>query len=160
MKFLCIACDEQMKLIETKPPDRGSLTLIYKCPKCDQQTAMLTNPYETQIVGSLGVDIGPEEKAATGGDGDGMAKCPFADTLQEMGLGADATGGSADHGASATGDSPGAMTWTAEAKERLLNVPEFARPMALQGIEKFARDRGSTEIDQTMMDEAKEFFGM
>ena len=58
MKFLCVPCDEAMKLVSTNPPDRGSLTVVYGCPKCSYQMAMLTNPYETQVVGSLGVKVG------------------------------------------------------------------------------------------------------
>ena len=33
MKFLCVSCDEAMKLIDAKPPERGSLTIVYRCPK-------------------------------------------------------------------------------------------------------------------------------
>jgi hypothetical protein len=32
--------------------------------------------------------------------------------------------------------------------------------MAKTGIEKFARDRGALEVDETMLDAAREFFGM
>jgi DNA-directed RNA polymerase subunit RPC12/RpoP len=137
MKFLCVSCDEAMKLIEAKPPERGSLTVVYRCPSCDHQIAMLTNPYETQVVGSLGVQVGPE--------GDGAAKCPFPGVMQEMG---------------ANLDSSVAFPWTPEAIQRLANIPDFARPMAKTGIEKFAKDRGLAEIDAQVLEQAKDFFGM
>ena len=86
MKFLCIECDEPMKLVKTAPPERGSLSVVYSCPSCARQIAMLTNPFETQLVQSLGVKIGPEEGAGVGtaaeATGD-LAGCPFADVVQE-----------------------------------------------------------------------------
>ncbi len=138
MKFLCVSCDEAMKLIEASPPDRGSLTIVYRCPKCAHEFAMLTNPYETQVVSSLGVQVGPEA--------DGTARCPFPGMMQEMGASLD--------GSSA------AFPWTPEATERLANIPEFARPMAKTGIEKFAKDRGLAQIDARVLEQAKDFFGM
>ncbi len=138
MKFLCVSCDEAMKLIEAKPPEGGSLSILYRCPNCDREIAMLTNPYETQMVGSLGVQVGPE--------GDGAAKCPFPGVMQEMGASPD--------GSSA------AFPWTAEASERLANIPEFARPMAKTGIERFAKDNGLAQIDVDVLEQAKDFFGM
>ncbi len=138
MKFLCVSCDEAMKLIEVEPPDRGSLTIVYRCGSCAHEIAMLTNPYETQVVGSLGVQVGPE--------GDGASKCPFPGVMQEMGASLD--------GSSA------AFPWTPEATERLANIPEFARPMAKTGIEKFAKDRGLAQIDAQVLEQAKNFFGM
>jgi len=137
MKFLCVSCDEAMKLIDSKPPDRGSLTVVYECPTCASRIAMLTNPYETQVVGSLGVEIGAEGAASEGG-----SKCPFPGMLG-MGAGAESS-----------------LPWTPEATSRLANMPEFARPMAKTGIEKFAKDRGLPEIDAQVLEQAKDFFGM
>ncbi len=134
MKFLCVSCDAAMKLIEAKPPDRGSLTVVYRCPKCAHEFAMLTNPYETQVVSSLGVQVGPE----------GEAKCPFPGMMQEMGASLDG--------------SSGAFPWTPEASERLANIPECARPMAKTGIEKFAKDRGLAQIDAQVLEQARDFF--
>ncbi len=138
MKFLCVSCDEAMKLTDVAPPDRGSLTVVYRCPNCDHEIAMLTNPYETQVVSSLGVQVGPEA--------DGAAKCPFPGVMQEMGVSVE--GGAA------------AFPWTPEATERLANIPEFARPMAKTGIEKFAKDRGLAQVDREVLDQARDFFGM
>ena len=60
MKFLCVPCDSPMKLQTVGPPERGSLSVVYSCPECGYEMAMLTNAYETQVVQSLGVRIGPE----------------------------------------------------------------------------------------------------
>ena len=138
MKFLCVSCDEPMKLIDTKPPDRGSLTVLYRCPSCAVEIAMLTNPYETQVVGSLGVEIGAETDGA-----EGASKCPFSSVVRDMGMGL-----------------PDSLPWTPEATSRLENIPEFARPMAKTGIEKFAKDRGLPQIDAQVLEQARNFFGM
>jgi hypothetical protein len=55
---------------------------------------------------------------------------------------------------------PPTIRWTAAAEARLANIPEFVRPMANTGIEKFAQERGSVEVDEKILDAAKEFFGM
>ena len=145
MKFLCVLCDQAMKLVEMAPPDRGALSIVYECPECAHRVAMLTNPLETQVVTSLGVQIGP-------GQGD-ISKCPFTGMVQEM------TGGTTAQGASAAGEKA-AVTWTTAALERLQRIPDFVRPMARSGIEKYAADKGLAEIDETVLDHAKDFFGM
>jgi hypothetical protein len=146
MKFLCVQCDEPMKLTGTTPPDRGSLSVVYRCPKCSHEIAMLTNPYETQVVSSLGVKIGPAEAAEAGSAEGDLSKCPFSEMVQEM-KGAEE--------APADG-----VPWTAEARRRLERIPEFVRPMARTGIEKFARDNGYRRVDEEVLDKAKDFFGM
>jgi Proto-chlorophyllide reductase 57 kD subunit len=52
------------------------------------------------------------------------------------------------------------VRWTPAAEARLERVPAFVRPMARAGIEKFARDNGSLEVDEKILDAAREFFGM
>ena len=60
----------------------------------------------------------------------------------------------------AAGAKPPGLVWTAAAEARLANIPEFVRPMAKTGIERFARERGSLEVDEKILDAAREFFGM
>ena len=141
MKFLCVACDEPMKLIEARPPERGSISVLYRCPACENEIAMLTNPFETQVVGSLGVKIGAES-----GDSESESKCPFTSMVQDMGFASETDNGE--------------IAWSTEAAARLENMPEFARPMARSGIEKFAKERGLAQVDLQVLDEAREFFGM
>jgi hypothetical protein len=56
--------------------------------------------------------------------------------------------------------SSAAIHWTSAAEARLANIPEFIRPMARTGIERFARERGAHEVDERVLDAAREFFGM
>ena len=146
MKFLCVPCDSPMKLQTVGPSERGSLSVVYSCPECGYEMAMLTNAYETQIVQSLGVRIGPETGA--GEAGKSGAGCPFSAMIPST------------EEARPTPGEPIHVRWTAAAEARLAKVPEFVRPMARTGIEKFARDRGSLEVDETILDAAREFFGM
>jgi hypothetical protein len=57
-------------------------------------------------------------------------------------------------------ETPAPVRWTAAAEARLAKIPEFVRPMARTGIERFAIERGVAEVDEVILDEAREFFGM
>jgi hypothetical protein len=57
MKFLCLDCDEPMKLHSTAGPDEARSRHV-PLPECGFRVAMLTNPFETQMVKSLGVKVG------------------------------------------------------------------------------------------------------
>ncbi len=177
MKFLCIACDEAMRLQSTAGPDEGSLTVTFACPACGHRVAMLTNPWETQMVRTLGVKVGGrttepapfeqvraslarqrdsafvEEGAGPGGAPAGSAGgaegpgCPFAAMIP--GFGTPATE------AAASGPA-----WTPEAAARIERIPAFIRAMAKQAIERFARERGYATITDAVMDEARTSMGM
>ncbi len=155
MKFLCIPCDSPMKLQTIGPPERGSLSVVYSCPECGYEIAMLTNAYETQIVQSLGVRVGPEGGTAEEGTSD--SRCPFNAMIPAMD---DARPFDAAQGRPDQADEPITVRWTAAAEARLAKVPEFVRPMAKSGIERFARERGALEVDENVLDAAREFFGM
>lgn len=164
MKFLCLDCDEPMKLHSTEGPDEGSLTVTFRCPECGFRVAMLTNPFETQMVRSLGVKVGggttpaapfehvrsamanvrPDafEGSAGGGSDAAGAGCPFAATINEGG------------GAAPT------IAWTADAEARVERIPAFIRAMARRAIERFAAERGYATITPAVMDEARATFGM
>ena len=152
MKFLCVPCDSPMKLQTVGPPQRGSLSVVYSCPLCGYEMAMLTNPFETQLVQSLGVRIGPEigeGASSTRSTSASGSKCPFTAMIPTEGEARPSQGGE-----------PIAVRWTAAAEARLANIPEFVRPMARTGIERFARERGSLEVDEKILDAARDFFGM
>ena len=140
MKFLCVKCDEQMKLKATiSHAEIGSLSVLYHCPRCEYEIAMLTNPSETQMVSSLGVKINPaNEKEAS------ISKCPFANRLQE---------GTADQ---TTSD----ISWTAPAMERLGRIPDVIRPVVKAGVEKFAKEQGYQIVNEKVLEEARAQFGM
>src|SRR5262250_54376 len=142
MKFLCLDCDQPMKLHSTEGPDEGSLSVTFRCPECGFRVAMLTNPFETQMVRSLGVKVGgrtvpPEPfenlRATMAGtrpdafEGAGGASevagpgCPFAAALGEAAAPAE----------------PSQVAWTSEAEARLERIPSFIRAMARRSIERF-----------------------
>ena len=161
MKFLCVPCDSPMTLQTVGPPERGSLSVVYSCPECGYEMAMLTNAYETQVVQSLGVRIGPEsdgKAVSTSGTG-----CPFTGMIPGIGESRPDQAGAPDgrtlRGGVEAGE-PTPVRWTAAAEARLANIPEFVRPMARTGIERFARERGALEVDEKILDAAREFFGM
>ena len=178
MKFLCIACDQAMRLAGTTGPDPDSLTVTFACPACGHRIAMMTNPWETQLVRTLGVKVGgaPAE-----------APAPFAAVRaglahqREAALVSDASGpGGGPHAAAAAGapvaEGPGCpfaamiggtgaaaapgVAWTTEAEGRLERIPVFIRPMARQAIERFARERGYLTVNDEVMDQARDFMGM
>jgi DNA-directed RNA polymerase subunit RPC12/RpoP len=165
VKFLCLDCDQPMKLHGTAGPDEGSLTVTFRCPECGFRVAMLTNPFETQMVRSLGVKVGgrtvppepfehlrstiadPRPDAFEGGGGASDAPgsgCPFAAAL----------------GDTAAATPPSAVAWTPQAEARLERIPSFIRPMARRSIERFAEDKGYASVTETVMDEARTVFGM
>lgn len=165
MKFLCLDCDQPMKLHSTEGPDEGSLAVTFRCPECGFRVAMLTNPFETQMVQSLGVKVGgravpaepfehvrasmAESRAdvfegvpGTGATGEGPG-CPFAAMVNE--------------GAAAA---PSRVAWTPEAEARIERIPSFIRAMARRAIERYAEDKGYASITDRVMDEARATFGM
>ncbi|HUP42557.1 MAG TPA: PCP reductase family protein [Thermoanaerobaculia bacterium] len=152
MKFLCVACDQPMKLESVERTGGGSLTVLYACPTCGQRTAMLTNPLETEMVSSLGVKIGPAPTAppaaatAPAAAEPAVSRCPFSGVVREM-----------EETRAAAPEEP---AWTAAALARLEGIPDFVRPMARQGIEHYARSNGYAEIDERVRDEARQRFGM
>jgi Proto-chlorophyllide reductase 57 kD subunit len=166
MKFLCVPCDSPMKLQSVGPPERGSLSVVYSCPECGYEMAMLTNAYETQVVQSLGVRIGPDRPRAEGAsasqaeasaEGGSASPCPFTAIIplaapKPLGEGGATKGSQASESVT--------VRWTAAAEARLANIPEFVRPMARTGIERFAMERGAAEVDEQILDAAREFFGM
>ena len=160
MKFLCVPCDTPMKLQTVGPPESGSLSVVYSCPECGYEMAMLTNPYETQVVQSLGVRIGPGSDAGASAAPSGSG-CPFTAMMPEArGTGLGARGSELRDERSGPVTDPVAVRWSAAAEARLANIPEFIRPMARTGIERFARERGVVEVDEKGLDAARDFFGM
>ncbi len=155
MKFLCVPCDTPMRLRATEESEPGSLSVVYECPACGYEMAMLTNQHETDMVRSLGVRIGPAAAAAianpgtavaASGDAPAASRCPFSAML----------GGTTQPEAAA----PSGPEWTPGALERLEGIPEMVRPMARAGIEMVARENGHQVIDEAVLAAARSRFGM
>ena len=154
MKFLCVPCDSQMRLRATEENEPGSLSVVYECPECGYEMAMLTNQHETDMVRSLGVRIGPAAAAAIANPGQAAAastgKCPFSAML----------GGTTQPEAPEGRTTPTGPEWTPGALARLESIPEMVRPMARAGIEMVARENGHGLIDEAVLAEARARFGM
>lgn len=61
MKFLCLECDDVMDFAERQLPGDGTFAAVFSCGSCGREIAMLANPMETQLVSSMGVQIGGRE---------------------------------------------------------------------------------------------------
>ena len=130
MKFLCVECDQQMAFAERQVPGDGTLAATFKCPKCGRVVAMLTNPMETQLVSSLGVEIGGR-----------TVPVEAFETVGKIAV----TGGPA---------------WSSDAQERLARVPSFVRGMVKKIYGDYAKERGITEITPAVMDTARAELGL
>jgi len=176
MKFLCIECDEAMKLTTTSDSKDGSLNVMFRCPKCTKEIAMLTNSMETQMVKAMDVKIGgrqsstePMEKLRSSlvskkedynipaqetitpaydemSSQSSEPKCPFPGMVSQM-----------ENQKTASASE---VVWTEEAKERMQRIPDFVREMVVKGIEQHAKEKGYKEINEKVMDEVKGNFGM
>src|SRR5918999_4296229 len=58
MKFVCLNCETYMNFEKVEKPAEGSLGVFFGCPSCGAKFSMVTNPGETQMVSSLGVQLG------------------------------------------------------------------------------------------------------
>lgn len=145
MKFLCLDCDEQMAFSERREPGDGTFAAAFRCPRCQRAVALLANPMETQLVGSLGVKIGGRELDAP----------PFELARSTM-RGRDDAFVDEEPG---TGARP-VLTWSADARERLLRVPAFVRGMVKRIYADYAAQRGIGEITPEVMDRARTELGL
>jgi len=64
MKFVCLNCETYMNFEKVEKPGEGTLGVFFGCPSCNARFSMVTNPGETQMVSSLGVQLGGRTVAA------------------------------------------------------------------------------------------------
>ena len=150
MKFLCIDCDEVMDYVERRLPGDGTMAVVYACPACGRETAMLANPMETRLVSGLGIEVGgrsvpPEplelvRSAIEGAD----ERTPLEGT----------------DGAAPESLRPGQVRWSGDARDRLLAVPSFVRGMVKRIYGEYAAERGIEEITPEIMDRARTELGL
>jgi hypothetical protein len=167
MKFVCVRCDEGMKLERVETPEEdGSLGVVFACAACGNRVAMLTNPWETQLVRSLDVRIG--------GRSSPVEPMEFVRSMLASGREADRDAAGPSRAASGTAPSSGcpfsamanlaaekpAITWDPTAERRLERVPDVVRPMARQGIERIAAQRGHQHITEDIVDEIRNALGL
>jgi hypothetical protein len=144
VKFLCVDCDRQMAFEERRLPGDGTLAATFKCPRCGRTVAMLTNPMETQLVSSLGVEIGGRTVPAQ----------PL-ETVRKM-----VATGRADAFDDGVGSQESGTRWSREAQERLARVPNFVRGMVKKIYADYAKERGIGEITPAVMDRARAELGL
>src|SRR3989454_5078626 len=90
MKFVCMKCETYMNFEKVEKPAEGSLGVFFACPSCGARFTMVTNPGETQMVSSLGVQLGgrtaaaqPLEMTRGGLRGEGEGQAEMANYLKE-----------------------------------------------------------------------------
>lgn len=163
MKFLCVECDEPMVLKDTRGPDRGSMTVVFGCPSCGRQTAMLTNASETQVVRSLGVKIGGRtvEAAPMEGIREGLSSSHF-ETSAESHRESSSDGASKCPFTGMVNDAyqQSEITWSDAARTRVEKIPSYARSMVMKGVEEYAREEGVAEVNEAILDRARGRLGM
>lgn len=135
MKFLCEKCNEYMHYEDSKP-EEGSMRITFTCSECGNRISMIANPSETQLVHSLGVSIGGRKTKAQ--------PLELTRTTLRQQRKVEMEG----------------PIWSAEASKRIGRIPSFARNMAKNTIEKFAKEKGYKEITPGVVEEAKKKMGI
>jgi len=143
VKFLCVDCDRQMTFEERRLPGDGTLAAAFRCPQCGRVVAMLTNPMETQLVATLGVQIGGRT-------------IPAQPLEMVRGMVAGGKEDAFDDGKRETGN----VTWSGDAQERLTRVPGFVRGMVKKIYTDYAKERGIAEVTTAVMDAARAELGL
>jgi hypothetical protein len=138
MKFLCVPCDQPMALQTTDDAGPGAMAIVYACAGCGHRIAMVTNPGETQLVRSLGVQIGHERVAP---EPMGVLRGALADGRELGPAGAD-------------------PVWTEAAERRLAAAPGFVQGMVRRLYNDWARENGVTEITPQVMNQARDALGL
>ena len=162
MKFLCIQCDEVMSFSDRDLPGDGTITALFTCGACGREMAMLTNPMETQLVTSLGVEIGgrtvPEQPLQqTRSRLDAPRDDAFADEEASSG---------GDEGSTSVIPAPEhefvriRVTWSPEATDRLGGVPKFVRGMVKRIYTDYAQEKQIEIITPDVMDRARTELGL
>lgn len=153
MKFLCVDCDAQMRSVESDASGDGTLVIVFRCPACEREVAMLANPMETQMVRGLCVEVGGRaspERPLEGVRTHLRTEAPAA----SEGLGVDDEARAREWPPS---DGP---VWTPEAESRLARVPGFVRGMVRRLYNDWARDHAVSEITVELMDRARDELGL
>jgi hypothetical protein len=147
MKFLCIECDAQLTFTDRQQPGDGTFAAAFVCPKCGRHIALLANPMETQLVTSLGVQIGGSE----------LDPAPMELTRAAAVVRDDAFVTRDGDARSASAVRP---RWSADAQARLGQVPRFVRGMVKKIYGEYAADHGIAEITPDVMDRARTELGL
>jgi len=162
VKFLCLDCDDVMKFAERQLPGDGTLAAVFTCGSCGREMAMLTNPMETQLVSSLGIQIGgrsvpSQAMELTRTSMEGGRDDAFSLSEDIPRAPADAPTSDVEP---AGGSRPGRTAWSPEALGRLERVPSFVRGMVKRIYTDWAQQNGVSEITPEIMDRARTELGL
>jgi hypothetical protein len=133
-----------MDFAERQLPGDGTMAAVFTCPSCRREMAMLTNPMETQLVSGLGVKVGGRTVPAQ----------PLELTRSTM------AAGNGEVFLDTEPVAPVRVTWSADAVERLANVPSFVRGMVKRIYTDWARENAVAEITPAVMDRARTELGL
>ena len=150
MKFLCLTCDQVMDYAERRLPGDGTMAVVYACPDCGREIAMLANPMETRMVSGLGIEVG----------GRTVPPEPLELARSAMDLVDDPTRVDDGMAGEPGRRRPGQVRWNAAARERLLAVPSFVRGMVKRIYGEYAAERDIEEITPEIMDRARSELGL
>jgi hypothetical protein len=150
VKFLCVDCDRVMDYLERRLPGDGTMAVVYGCPACGRETAMLANPMETRLVSGLGIEVGGRSVPAEPLE---LVRSALENAEERAPSGAMSAAGQASL-------RPGQVRWNGDARERLLAVPSFVRGMVKRIYGEYAAERGIDEITPEIMDRARTELGL
>jgi nucleotide-binding universal stress UspA family protein len=114
--------------------------------------------YDLVVVGRFGMHRGRFDQI--GSNASRVAERALSNVLIAGGTGYGRRAEEMSGPATVPPEEPPALLWTPEARKRLEKVPSFARPMAVLGIERFARENGLVTITSDVMDEARKKIGL
>jgi len=164
MKFVCLSCDTVMPFAERQLPGDGTFAAVFACPSCGREIAMLANPMETQLVSSLGVQIGgrelPPQPLELTRDTVRAQRGEAQRTQDGAAVGDPAAAGASQAAGDAGAAGAARVEWSDEARARLGNVPSFVRGMVKRIYTDWARERGIARITPETMDAARADLGL
>ena len=174
-----------MTFEKVEKPAEGSLGVFFACPSCEAKVSMVTNPGETQMVSSLGVQLGgrtveqtplemtrgtlKEEVSAPAAPGSMAAylneKINAGQSAAPVGEAKEGEGGcpfsamvaqmGLTTGGTSTETQQSDLQWTPDAQERINKLPSFVQPMVKGSVETYARNNGYTTVTLQVMDDSK-----
>ncbi len=150
MKFLCLECDEPMKLTEVQRPGDQTMTAAFECARCGWELALLANPMETQLVHGLDYELG----------GRVVPKQPLELVRTSLADGRSEAFKEPDGPPEAVAKPRQVVEWSPEARDRLEKVPAFARGMVKRIYSEYAREHGIEMITPVTMDQARADLGL
>lgn len=148
MKYLCEKCKTFMLFIGKQEDEAGSMRIVFECPQCKNQIAMLTNPHETQLVHNLGVTLGGPKEPNTPLEllRSTLVNCQEPIALKKAKIN--------------TKKQTNGINWTEEAEARIKNVPPILFKMVKKIVERYACENNYPVITPEVVEKAKKSCGM